>query len=598
VSRPAAASEPGRILALSLDTAASPAFGFPRRDPVPGAAALGWGFAWYPADRHGARLIRDDTVAGDNAMTRILREWGRFESDLFLLHLHDAGRDESQPFCRSFAGHDWTFVHEGALGGDVARRLPLGEAPVFEPVGRSHAEHAFCWLLGAAREHGARRLWDLSWERLHDWLRAINDLGPATLVLSDGEDLVAYQDRNGFGRLGWFRHQPPRANRRFTGDALTLDLGRDAPATAFVVASLPFSDHAWQPMHGGQMVVARGGALLFDSHRGLAPVAGPLPIVRQRQAPPRTRYLRVVHETVYAYGSPVHRSEHHFRLRPVHDPAQELLEYDLSVSTGGFVHEYEDVFGNHAARVVVEEPYREMRIVSRSLVRVADGGPVRLPTRSRPVLPLVWMPWHRQMMSPYLLPPELPEAELRALSDYAMSFARRWDGDLIDTLSDINAGINRDYAYVPGVTSVETTPYEVFSQRRGVCQDFAQLFICLARLLSIPARYRTGYIYTGGDYANQAQSEASHAWIEVYIPELGWRGFDPTNGSLAGADHVRVAAGRHYRDAAPTSGTIYAGGGSEVLRVSVRVEAVDQLAAVARGGQRAVQQAAQQAAQQ
>jgi transglutaminase-like putative cysteine protease len=202
------------------------------------------------------------------------------------------------------------------------------------------------------------------------------------------------------------------------------------------------------------------------------------------------------------------------------------------------------------------------------------------------------------MMSPYLLPPELPEAELRALSDYAMSFARRWDGDLADTLSDINACINRDYAYVPGVTSVETTPYEVFSHRRGVCQDFAQLFICLARLLSIPARYRTGYIYTGGDYANQAQSEASHAWIEVYIPELGWRGFDPTNGSLAGADHVRVAAGRHYLDAAPTSGTIYAGGGGEVLRVSVRVEAVDQLAAVARGGQRAVQQAAQQAAQQ
>jgi transglutaminase-like putative cysteine protease len=105
-----------------------------------------------------------------------------------------------------------------------------------------------------------------------------------------------------------------------------------------------------------------------------------------------------------------------------------------------------------------------------------------------------------------------------------------------------------------------------------VCQDFANLLICLARLLGIPARYRTGYIYTGDDYENKLQSEASHAWAELYVPEVGWRGFDPTNGCLAGEDHVRVACGRNYRDAAPTSGTIFARGGEEILRVAVRVE--------------------------
>ena len=80
--------------------------------------------------------------------------------------------------------------------------------------------------------------------------------------------------------------------------------------------------------------------------------------------------------------------------------------------------------------------------------------------------------------------------------------------------------------------------------------------LCLARLLSIPARYRVGYIYTGANYANKVQSEASHAWAELYLPWVGWRGFDPTNGCVVGSDHVRVAAGRHFRDASPMSGRL------------------------------------------
>jgi transglutaminase-like putative cysteine protease len=98
--------------------------------------------------------------------------------------------------------------------------------------------------------------------------------------------------------------------------------------------------------------------------------------------------------------------------------------------------------------------------------------------------------------------------------------------------------------------------------------------MCLARLLHVPARYRTGYIFTGADYENKIQSEASHAWVELYVPRVGWHGFDPTNGRQVGSDHVRVACGRNYRDATPTSGTIYRGGGAETLTVAVRVEEV------------------------
>jgi transglutaminase-like putative cysteine protease len=136
----------------------------------------------------------------------------------------------------------------------------------------------------------------------------------------------------------------------------------------------------------------------------------------------------------------------------------------------------------------------------------------------------------------------------------------------------MNLTIYRDFKYVSGSTTLATTPFDVYCNRRGVCQDFANLLICLARLLSIPARYRVGYIYTGGNYENKVQSEASHAWVELYLPWMGWQGFDPTNGCLVGRDHVRVACGRNYRDATPTSGTIYKGGGTETLSVDVRVQ--------------------------
>jgi transglutaminase-like putative cysteine protease len=196
---------------------------------------------------------------------------------------------------------------------------------------------------------------------------------------------------------------------------------------------------------------------------------------------------------------------------------------------------------------------------------------VRSPVQ-RDTIPLVWMPWQRQMMLPYLLPPELPESELRELNDFAMSFVRRNDHDLLESLLEINRTIYNDFAYVSGSTTLETTPFQVYSSRRGVCQDFANLLICMARLLNVPARYRMGYISTGADYRNRIQSDASHAWVEIYLPWIGWHGLDPTNGCQVNLDHIRVACGRNFRDATPTSGTIYKGGGMETLVLGVRVE--------------------------
>ena len=240
--------------------------------------------------------------------------------------------------------------------------------------------------------------------------------------------------------------------------------------------------------------------------------------------------------------------------------------------------DYEDVFGNRVRKVRLETPFTELTVFARSLVKVDDPGLAGANVaHMRSSIPLVWMPWQHHMLQPYLLPPELPETQLRELARYAMSFVERNDFDLLDTLLDINQTLYREYAYVPGSTTLLTTPFQTYVERRGVCQDFANLFICLARLLALPARYVCGYVYThalpsqDGQPNNHHQGEASHAWVQAYLPEVGWRSFDPTNGIVPQGDHVRVAIGRNYVDATPTSGTLYAGGGGETLEVDVRV---------------------------
>ena len=143
----------------------------------------------------------------------------------------------------------------------------------------------------------------------------------------------------------------------------------------------------------------------------------------------------------------------------------------------------------------------------------------------------------------------------------------------METLFAINLALHRDYVYSPGATNVFTTPFDFFVNKRGVCQDYANLFVCMARLLDIPARYVYGYIHTGNGGCNRIGCDASHAWVQLYLPNVGWKGFDPTNGTVEHLDHVRVAHGRHYMDAAPISGTLFA---PVVERLMVDVEVLDE----------------------
>lgn len=294
------------------------------------------------------------------------------------------------------------------------------------------------------------------------------------------------------------------------------------------------------------------------------------PVVAEELAAQKTRRLRVLHRNSFQYDQPVERSVQRIHLKPFNTGKQRLLSHALTLSPYAPVLSYDDVFGNATARSEVCGPYQELTITAESLVELVDDDPfafASMPIRAS--FPVSWMPWELTMLTPYLTSAELPEPQLRELFDYAMSFVEGNHRDLMETLFAINLTLFREYKYVPGSTRLQTTAFDVFSTRQGVCQDFSNLFICLARLLGIPARYVCGYVY-----CPQLQSAASHAWVELYIPNVGWKGFDPTNGTLPNLDHVRVAVGRYYRDTSPVEGTLYSSA-TETMRIQVQVTDVD-----------------------
>ena len=209
------------------------------------------------------------------------------------------------------------------------------------------------------------------------------------------------------------------------------------------------------------------------------------------------RTLRVRHVTRYAYDRPVARSVHRLHLRPITDWRQRVLSHSLTITPDAPRVDYEDVFGNGCTRFEINAPYSHLTIASESVVEVADADPfafANLPIRPASY-PLVWMPWERTMLAPYLNPVELPDTQLQELTDYAMSIVQRNNFDLMEALFAMNLSLVHDFQYVQGCTNLDTTPYQVYVSRRGVCQDFANLFITMARLLGIPARYVCGRIW-------------------------------------------------------------------------------------------------------
>ena len=134
--------------------------------------------------------------------------------------------------------------------------------------------------------------------------------------------------------------------------------------------------------------------------------------------------------------------------------------------------------------------------------------------------------------------------------------------------------IRATFTYAKDVTDATSPIDHLLERRKGVCQDFTHLLIAILRSFGLPARYVSGYIHRPN------KESQSHAWCEVWLPDVGWTGFDPTNGCPVGSEFVKTAVGRDFSDVPPNKGT-YRGSGEERISVRVATRTLDRLPALA-----------------
>jgi transglutaminase-like putative cysteine protease len=258
--------------------------------------------------------------------------------------------------------------------------------------------------------------------------------------------------------------------------------------------------------------------------------------------------MHIRHETRYRYERPVKYSVQSLHLTPRRDLSQRALAWNI-VAPGRRLEQI-DAYGNISHLLTLEEPHREIRIVVHGVVETADAD-ARLD--DGPLSPLA-----------YLAPTQLtlPNADLKAFAQGAL--AQVTEPRLrAQALAEAVYGAVR---YRSGTSDVQDSAAVAFKSGEGVCQDQAHVFIASARAVGMPARYVSGYLYTG-----DANDAASHAWADVWLgAEIGWQSMDVTHKRPAVRTYCRLAVGRDYLDAAPVRG-MRQGGGGEKMEANVLV---------------------------
>jgi transglutaminase-like putative cysteine protease len=262
--------------------------------------------------------------------------------------------------------------------------------------------------------------------------------------------------------------------------------------------------------------------------------------------------LRVRHHTEYRYDSTIAYAIQTLRLTPRAYEGLIVHDWRVRSGTGRELPSFIDGFGNvihchseaaphDAAAIFVEGDVETVNCWG-----VVRGAPETLPPAY------------------YLRVTSLtePDSAIAALANAALR-----SGSILKTLHALLNAVRERIDYRVGATEVTTTAAEALQSGTGVCQDHAHVFIAAARHLRIPARYVSGYLWTGED---GREYEASHAWAEALVPDLGWVGFDPSNRICPTEAYIRTSLGLDYWSAAPVRG-VRRGVASEALKVSVKV---------------------------
>jgi transglutaminase-like putative cysteine protease len=277
--------------------------------------------------------------------------------------------------------------------------------------------------------------------------------------------------------------------------------------------------------------------------------------------------LSISHLTRYTYDGPVKDSFNEARLQPISDSLQQCREFRFRLDPETPVRDYPDFYTNCVHYFDVPDPHETLEVEATSLVQTMP--------ETRGVIPAV--------APGQLKDPSIGEHYFDFLhsSEFVSLGADVWresldalpDG-LQDVWSDVvkvGEYIQRNYKYTPLSTNVNTRSDEVIKKKQGVCQDFAHLMIGICRTHGIPARYVSGYFLNR--HKLPGEIEASHAWIETYIPGYGWKGYDPTHRRETDTRYVKIAVGRDYSDIRPVGGT-FRGKGTRNMVVEVSVQRV------------------------
>ena len=289
----------------------------------------------------------------------------------------------------------------------------------------------------------------------------------------------------------------------------------------------------------------------------------------------------ISHKTTYSYGSSVHQSYHLLHLTPAEIGHQRILHHKLSIAPAPSMREDRlDYFGNPVTLLAIEEEHDRLVVSAESEIAIrryfegdftssldwrliASGAALTGQTGAKDIVQFAAPSRHGR--------------RIRTLADYAASSFPP-GRPVLAACEDLMQRIYEHVTFDPSATDVSTPVEHVFKERRGVCQDFAHLMISALRSLGLPARYVSGYILTHppeGQPKLQG-ADASHAWVSVWSPELGWMEFDPTNNIVPRGEHIAIAYGRDYDDISPISGVLL-GGGTHDVDVAVDVVLLDSI---------------------
>ncbi len=265
--------------------------------------------------------------------------------------------------------------------------------------------------------------------------------------------------------------------------------------------------------------------------------------------------LSISHVTEYNFSEPVNYALQQIRLTPKSRAGQSVIHWTTNVDGGDVQLTYDDHNNNHVQLVGVTPDTRRVEVHCQGQVETSDTAGI-IGTHGG-FAPL----WLFQRTT-----------ELTKPGPNIRKLAREFEGqDTVTSMHDLSAAIISLVNYETDTTHSATSAEEAITLGSGVCQDHAHIFISICRTNNIPARYVSGYLKMN----DQIDQSASHAWAEAHLPDIGWVGFDVSNGISPDERYVRVATGLDYTDVTPIRGVRFGPHGAapgESLIVSIKVE--------------------------